>query len=245
MRLPQKLQASQRSILLVEDDEMIASGLVWTLEQEGYLVKHCASVADAVEHLNDNSYDLALLDVQLPDGTGFDVQQALQGTKTATIFLTAIDDKVMTVRALEQGAIDYLTKPFDLRELHARIKKAFTLTTTSAIGQSNPLLTSSQQQALLGTFKLNDLEVDTVSGRVHLKSEALKLTALEYRLLIFLLANRGVLLSRGNIIDNVWEESGGYVEDNTLTIYINALRKKLGDELEIETVRGVGYRVND
>jgi len=211
-------------ILLVEDDAMIASGLVYALEQEGYEVTHAASVAKASEAISER-YDLAILDMQLPDGTGFDVQKALQ-PGTAVVFLTVVDDEPNIVRAFEAGADDYVTKPFRLRELLARVKRS--------IGSGD------EQHMLM----LGDVTIDTAAGKAYIGERLLDVTALEYRLLLTFAANRGRVLTRAQILDGIWDSAGGFVEDNTLTVYVKRLRDKLGDACTIETVRGLGYRAD-
>jgi len=218
----------KNNILLVEDDQMIASGLIYAFEQEGYSVRHCSSVTEALHVVSAKNFDLAILDMQLGDGTGSDVQKALIHTKTAVIFLTVIDDEGNIVRALESGAADYVTKPFRLRELLARIKR--TLTNPDGSGTSR--------------LRLGAVNIDTAAGKAYLGEELLDLTTLEYRLLLTFATNKGQLLSRVQILEHIWDSSGHYVEDNTLTVYIKRLREKLGDSVLIETVRGVGYRAN-
>jgi len=217
------------SILLVEDDAIIASGLVYALQNEGYVVTHCRNVKEAGELILSSVFDLAILDMQLPDGTGFDVREKLSGTNTAVIFLTVVDDEGNVVRAFESGAEDYITKPFRLRELLARIKR--TLDTHSGKGRSSVLM-------------LNGVSIDTAAGKVYISGEPVELTALEYRLLLTFAQNKGQVLSRTQILESIWDSAGNFVEDNTLTVYIKRLREKLGDAANIETVRGFGYRVD-
>jgi len=233
----------QQSILLVENDEITARGLIWALEQENYKVTHALTVKDASENLETESYCLALLEMQLPDGSGCQIQDVLNDKNIPVIYLTTIDDKLSVVRALESGAADYVTKPFDVRELFARIKKALMLDDFKSDRTKG---THCQRSRMLnaGSIGINDLEVNTVSGKVLLRGKQLNLTALEYRLLVYLIMNRGRLLARPQIIDNVWEGSEGYVEDNTLSTYIKSLRRITDGEIDIETVRGMGYRVN-
>jgi len=217
----------KHTILLVEDDQMIATGLVYALEQEGYLVTHCQSVADALAAIATRQFDLAILDMQLPDGTGDEVQAAMKYTGAAVIFLTVVDDEGNIVRAFESGAVDYVTKPFRLRELLARVKRV--------------LCTPDNGSAPLA---LGGVLIDTAAGKAYLGDNLLDLTALEYRLLLTFAANRGQLLTRTQILEGIWDSSGSFVEDNTLTVYIKRLREKLGDAVQIETVRGVGYRAD-
>jgi DNA-binding response OmpR family regulator len=215
-------------ILLVEDDAMIASGLTYALEQEGYEVARCATLREVRAGIAPPR--LALLDMQLPDGTGFDVR-ALLPPETAVIFLTVVDDEGNIVRAFESGADDYITKPFRLRELLARIKRAL---------NAHGGFENEQQQSQL---KLGGVTIDTASGKAYSEDgDFIDLTALEYRLLLTFARNKGQILSRTQILDNIWDSGGSFVEDNTLTVYIKRLREKLGNGVNIETVRGRGYR---
>jgi DNA-binding response OmpR family regulator len=215
-----------KRILLVEDDAIIASGLQYSLEQEGYAVTHARNVGAALNYVNNDSFDLAILDMQIPGGSGFDVQEALKNTATAVIFLTVIDDEGNLVRAFEGGAEDYIIKPFRLRELLARVKR-----TLNAHGGG-------------ATLTLGGASIDTVAGKAYLNGELLELTALEYRLLLTFATNKGQMLTRTQILESIWDSAGNFVEDNTLTVYIKRLREKLGGYVNIETVRGMGYRVD-
>jgi DNA-binding response OmpR family regulator len=214
-------------ILLVEDDAMIASGLIYALEQEGYAVTRAGGVREANGALADGRFELAILDMQLPDGTGFDVRDALRGTDAAVIFLTVVDDEGGVVRAFEGGADDYVTKPFRLRELLARVKRAL----NSRGGENRSDIIS-----------LGGASIDAPAGKAYLNGAPLDLTALEYRLLLTFAQNKGLLLTRAQILEIIWDSAGNFVEDNTLTVYIKRLREKLGDAVNIETVRGIGYR---
>lgn len=214
-------------ILLVEDDKMIASGLVYALEAEGYAVSHAKTVAEARRFAAEGAFALAVLDMQLPDGTGWDVQEALKSTDTAVLFLTVVDDEGSMVRALESGADDYIVKPFRLREFLARVKSVL-----RRVGGAGDSLT-------LGSVTIN---LTKSTAAVH--GQPLELTALEYRLLLLFTTHRGQTLTRTQILDQLWDGAGDFVEDNTLTVYIKRLRQKLGDAAAIETVRGVGYRVD-
>lgn len=218
-----------KRILIVEDDEMIASGLVYTLEQEKYSVVRSKNVSEAVNAVINNKFDLAILDMQLPDGTGFDVREKLKGTDTAVIFLTVVDDEGNIVRAFEGGADDYITKPFRLREFLARVKR--TMNAHSGEGCS-------------AFLTLGGAAIDTAAGKAYVNDTLLDLTALEYRLLLTFASNKGQILTRSQILENIWDSAGNFVEDNTLTVYIKRLREKLGDAVNIETVRGLGYRAD-
>ena len=224
-----------KRILLVEDDEIIASGLMYALEQEGYTVTHCKNTRQAFNTVSTKNFKLAILDMQLPDGTGFDVWENLKGTDTVVIFLTVIDDEGNVVKAFEGGADDYITKPFRLRELLARVKR--TLNAHGGEGHSSVLT-------------LGGVTVDTAAGKAYIDDILLDLTALEYRLLLTFAQNKGQILTRSQILESIWDSAGNFVEDNTLTVYIKRLREKLGKNansvggVNIETVRGLGYRVD-
>ncbi|MBN1777077.1 MAG: response regulator transcription factor [Clostridiales bacterium] len=212
-------------ILLVEDDTMIASGLQYALEAEGYEVAHAKDVAAAKLFAAQDRFDLAVLDMQLPDGSGWDVQAMLSGT--SVLFLTVVDDEGAMVRALENGADDYIVKPFRLREFLARVKSALR---RRAGGAGD-------------TLSVGEVVIHPAKHTVHAGGRALELTALEYKLLLLFAANPGQTLTRTQILDRLWDGAGDFVEDNTLSVCIKRLRQKLGGAADIQTVRGVGYRV--
>lgn len=213
-------------ILLVEDDEMIGSGLVYAFEQDGYSVTHNKSINEAKKTLQTYKFDLAILDLQLPDGTGFELSKTLRDTDTAMIFLTVTDDEGNIVRAFDEGADDYVTKPFRLRELLARVKRSLNARNHSSL------------------LTLGSVTIDPAAGKAFINDQGLFLTALEYRLLLTFAVNRGQMLTRTQILESIWDSAGNFVEDNTLTVYIKRLREKLGDAVKIETIRGGGYRVD-
>lgn len=214
-------------IILLEDDLMIASGLIYALNNEGYEVVHCRSVREATEQLRLETFQLAILDMQLPDGSGADVGTLLKGGHTPVIFLTVVDDEAQIVKAFEEGADDYIVKPFRIRELLARVKR--TLRKKSGAGQE--------------VLMLGQAAIHTDEGKVYVGEKAVDLTALEYRLLLIFARNPSRLLTRAQILEKIWDIDGNFVEDNTLTVYVKRLREKLGDAVHIETVRGMGYRV--
>ena len=164
--------------------------------------------------------------MQLPDGTGFDISDKLKSTGTSVIFLTVVDDEGKIVKAFESGADDYVTKPFRLRELLARVK--------SALARHGKQATD--------RLMLGSVTVDVSAGKAYKNGTMLDLTALEYRLLLTFAANKGQILSRRQILENLWDSAGNFVEDNTLTVYIKRLREKLDEAASIETVRGMGYK---
>ncbi|MCR5227704.1 MAG: response regulator transcription factor [Eubacterium sp.] len=225
-------------VFIVEDDPIIVEGLTIALSGEGYEVSSFDNMTDAIEEINSEAhYDVCLLDVNLPDGDGFQVCKAIR-TKSdvPVIFLTACDDEIHTVLALEQGADDYISKPFRIRELLARIK-AILRRAGSDSGREKP-----QEVVTVGRNT-----VDIMSGKVFRDGEEVFLSAVEYRLLLTFIKSRGQLLTRQQILTAMWDSAGDFVNDNTLTVYVRRLRKKLeaeGDAPVIETVRGMGYRLD-
>jgi len=218
----------KNKILLLEDDLIIASGLVYALEQEKYEITHAKTIEEGRKAIKNNTFDLAILDMQLPDGMGTEIQAILKGTPTAIIFLTIIDDEGNIVKAFEDGAVDYITKPFRLKELLARVKRSF----LQLAGEPNSFL------------KLGNAKIDVDAAKVFIAKELIDLTALEYKLLLTFANNQGRVMTREQILSNLWDTAGNFVEDNTLTVYIKRLRTKLGEAIEIKTVRGIGYRVD-
>jgi len=217
-------------ILLVEDDTMIASGILYALETEGYETNHATRIKDArslIEHYN---FDLAIIDMQLPDGTGFEVSEIFQNTATSVIFLTVVDDENTIVRAFDEGAQDYIVKPFRIRELLARVRRI--LSANIKNGEKDNII------------YMGHAVIHTDEAKVYVNDKSIELTALEYRLLLIFASNKGILLTRQQILDKIWDADGNFVEDNTLTVYVKRLREKLGEAIHIETVRGMGYRVD-
>ena len=220
-------------ILVVEDDSIIQEGLRVALTQEGCDILAAESVSRAKQCLNENrDIDLCLLDIMLPDGTGYDVCAEIRAQgDIPVIFLTACDDEVHTVLALEEGGDDYITKPFRMRELMARIRAV--LRRTSHHEEND-------------TVRVGENEVNLRTGKVWRGKQEVLLTAMEYKLLLIFLNHRGQILSRGQLLHHIWDVAGDYVTDNTLTVYVKRLRAKLepdGGEAVIETLRGRGYRM--
>ena len=217
-------------ILLVEDDTMIASGITYALETEGYEVCHATTVASAHDFIEKREFHLAIIDMQLPDGTGFDVSEKLEYANTAVIFLTVVDDENTIEKAFDDGAADYIVKPFRIRELLARVRRV--------------LATRNDQSGKEHIICIGQVRINTDEAKVYVNDQLIELTALEYRLFLIFANNQGVLLSRQQILDKIWDVDGNFVEDNTLIVYVKRLREKLGNALNIETVRGMGYRVD-
>jgi DNA-binding response OmpR family regulator len=179
------------------------------------------------------SIDIYLLDVMLPDGDGYTIcKEIRKKSDTPILFLTACDDEVHTVLGLEQGADDYIAKPFRIRELLARMKAIL-----RRIGKE----TIPKSRILIG-----DNTLDLQAGKLYWNEKNVELTAMEYRLLLIFVNHRGQTLSRQQLLNDIWDEAGDFVNDNTLTVYIKRLREKLGDyegQPLIQTVRGIGYRM--
>ena len=215
------------NILVVEDDVSLSAGLTYALEKEGYCATHCRNAADALKKAAEFHFDLALLDMQLPDGSGKEIALQLKPCNTPIIYLTIVDDEDEIVKSLEDGAKDYMTKPFRMRELLARIKKAL-----------------NEEKENGDILNIGEAVIDVSAGKVFINKQLIPLTALEYRLLLIFAQNKSVLLKREQILERIWDISGNFVEDNTLTVYVKRLREKLGDGVSITTVRGIGYRVD-
>ena len=222
-----------KRIFLVEDDHAIAKNLILLLRSEGFTVTHASTRREALAALDGNRFDLALVDISLPDGNGFTVCTEVKETQDIpVIFLTASGDEASVVTGLNIGADDYITKPFRPRELIARIKAAM-----RKIWQAP------------SAFEVCGLHVDTASGVVKKNGNEVFLSALEYRLLLVFLGNPKSVVTRGRLLDELWDAAGEFVNDNTLTVYIKRLREKIEDDPAnpqiILTVRGTGYRLGD
>lgn len=231
------LQKSEESvinmtkILLVEDDKTIVASLTEFLNNEGYMVRSVSGQAAAMNLLEQESADLVLMDVALAEGNGFSACRAIKAEYSIpVIFLTASGDEFSTVTGFDLGADDYIAKPFRPRELASRIKNVLRLT-----GNTGKLV------------KLGDVVVDTEKGTAMKNNKDLFLSALEYRLLLVFINNRGILLTRTQLLESIWDIAGDFVNDNTLTVYIKRLREKIEDDPAdpkiILTVRGLGYKV--
>lgn len=221
-------------ILVVEDDLSIAMGLEYSLEQEGYEVQLCDSIAKAKAFIEKDTIDLCLLDLTLPDGSGYEVCKiAKENRDIPTIFLTACDDEVNVVMGLDMGADDYVTKPFRIRELISRIK--------SVLRRHNKV---AQHKSI---FVYDNVRINTLQAKVYKNNEEVQLTALEYKLLMTFISHENQVLSRNQLLESIWDITGDFVGDNTVTVYIKRLRNKLEDDPQnpklIKTVRGMGYKV--
>ena len=223
-------------ILLVEDDKSIVSSLTVFLQSEGCLVDSVDGQIGAIEKINTASFDLVLLDIALSDGNGFAICSAIKKqTNIPVIFLTACDDEYSVVTGLELGADDYISKPFRPRELLARIHTV--------------LRRTNEKNGKKEILSCKDIAVDTKKAVVRKKGKELHLSALEYRLLLIFLQNQGVVFSRRNLLELIWDASGEFINDNTLTVYMKRLRDKIEEDPQnpeiLVTVRGLGYKVGE
>lgn len=228
----------QMNILLVEDDKTIASGLEYSLQQDGFSTVLCHDVASAHKVLAEDidQFALCLFDLQLPDGSGYELCKLVKERRDIpVIFLTVIDDEVNVVMGLDMGADDYITKPFRVRELLSRIKSV--------------LRRYQKPSHTRATIDIDPIRINTLEGKVHKKGAEIPLTALEYRLLLIFGNHIGQVLTRNQLLEQIWDVAGDFVNDNTLTVYIKRLREKLEDDpghpTLIKTVRGLGYKVGD
>ena len=221
----------QNRILLVEDDTSLIDGLEYTLVKNGFNVRVAQTVQEALLLFEKDSFDLLLLDLTLPDGTGFDICRSVRRhSEVPIIFLTASDEEVNVVMGLDIGGDDYITKPFNLGELVSRIKALL----RRARKLRSPILES------------HGIAVDLMKGSATKNGQSLELTAAEQRLLILFLQNPGMILSRNSILERLWDSPSDFVDDNTHSVYIRRLRSKIEDDpnhpARLLTVRGMGYK---
>lgn len=222
-------------IFVLEDDSAIGMGLSYSLENEGYTVTLAKTVSDALNIIEKETFSLYILDLTLPDGNGYDVCKKIKEKgDLPVIFLTAYDDEVNVVMGFELGADDYISKPFRLKELLVRIKS---------------VLRRYNKDSADGIIKIKELTINTNEAKVYKNGTEIILTAMEYRLLLILLNNRGTVLSRAKLLENIWDIDSAFVEDNTLTVYIKRLRDKIEEDIAnpvyIKTVRGLGYVIEN
>lgn len=222
-------------ILLVEDDKSIVTNLTEFLRKENFTITSVDGQGKALALLEQSAadFDLILLDVSLAEGNGFSVCRAAKSTTNLpVIFLTASGDEYSVVTGLDLGADDYIAKPFRPRELISRIHNIL-----RRYGKANTVL------------EYKNLSVDTVRAAVRKDGQDILLSALEYRPLLYFLSNRGLVLSRSQLLEALWDIAGEFVNDNTLTVYIKRLREKIEEDPQnpqlIKTVRGLGYKMGD
>ncbi|CEQ26085.1 response regulator transcription factor [Paraclostridium sordellii] len=221
------------NVLMIEDDSTIAFGVKYALEQEGFNIDICKDLESGRQNINNKQYNIILLDVMLPDGNGYEFCKEIRQTlDTPIIFLTACDEEVNIVTGLDIGGDDYVTKPFRVRELISRMNAV--------------LRRKGNNNENKKVVKFGDLSINTLEARVYKKGEEIFLTSVEYKLLLILIQNKNVVLSRTKILEKLWDVTYDFVNDNTLTVYIKRLREKIEDDSTnpkyILTVRGVGYK---
>ena len=213
-------------ILLVEDNLSIVKGLKYSLEINDYQVISITNIYDTKFFLENNNVDLVILDITLPDGNGFELfEKHIKSKDIPTIILTAMDDEESVVKGLNLGAEDYLTKPFFTKELLARINK---------------ILLRKKSENII---KIEDIIFDLDKMSCYKDDKEINFTTLEIKLLYMLMINLNKTVTRNVILDKIWELTGNYVDDHTVTVYFNRIREKLGTEI-IKTIKGIGYRID-
>jgi response regulators consisting of a cheY-like receiver domain and a winged-helix DNA-binding domain len=213
-------------ILLVEDNEILAKGLIYSLEQKKYQVIHTLNIENTLKILKTEKIDLAILDVSLPDGNGFDLyRDNIKEKNISSIFLTAKDEEDNIVKGLELGAEDYITKPFSIKELMARI---------------NRIILRNKKNTII---QVQNIKFDKDKMVVYRDNENVELTNLELKILNLLFLNLNKVVKRSEIIDKIWEWTGNDVNDNTVTVYLKRIREKIKTDIII-TIKGIGYRID-
>lgn len=218
-----------KKIFLLEDDAYLRDGLSEMLSGQGYAVKAAETISQARGIIASGVFDLIILDVMLPDGSGLDLCASLRasGVTSPILFLTACDDEINIVKGLDSGADDYVTKPFKLLELMSRVRALIRRS-----GNNLSLVSS------------DGIVIDMNNMTVKKNNETIFLTKTEFQILCCLIRNSGVIVTRDTLLKNIWDESGNFIYDNTLSVHMSRLREKIGFE-HIVTVRGVGYRWED
>lgn len=215
------------SILLVEDNESIAEGLAYAFKMNNYHLDYKTTMKDAIEYLNNNTPELIILDVSLPDGNGFNLyEDNIKKSQIPVIFLTARDDEDDIIKGLNLGAEDYMTKPFFTRELLARVNKIILRNNKSSV------------------IKVKDISFDLDKMVVSKNNIKVELSSLELKILHLLFINIGSVVSRNTILEKIWEWTGNDVDDHTITVYLKRIREKLGTDIII-TIKGIGYRIDE
>ncbi|MDU7337904.1 MAG: response regulator transcription factor [Clostridium sp.] len=224
-----------KRIFFVEDDLSLINGLSFAMKKQGYEIELARTIIEAHSLWIKGTYDLVILDVSLPDGSGYDICRKIRETsKVPIIFLTAADEETDITMGLDIGGDDYITKPFKLAVFLSRINAL--LRRSENFNQANTQLTS------------NGIKVLLLKGEVYKSEELLDLTASEYKLLCLFMENPGIVLSPERILSKLWDCDENYIDTNTLTVYIRRLRTKIednpGDPQKILTVRRMGYKWN-
>lgn len=214
-------------ILLVEDNEGVIKGLKYSLNQNNYNCTSLKTVLESKEYLKENKPDLIILDISLPDGNGIELfDNTISKLDIPVIFLTASLDEETIVKCLNNGAYDYITKPFRTKELLARINKVLRIKNKNTI------------------IKVKNVKFDIDKMEVYVSNKKIELTSLELKILYLLFTNLNKVVRRGYIIDKIWEWTGNDVNDNTVTVYLKRIREKLNEDIII-TIKGIGYRIDE
>lgn len=210
-------------ILLIEDNEMIIKALKYLLESHEYYVEVATSIKEAKEKIT-NTYDLIILDVMLPDGNGLDFFK--EYVSTPALALSAKDEEKDVVKAIDLGVQDYIIKPFRSMELLSRI---------------NNIIKRNKKNTIK---EFENIKFDMDAYKIYVDNLEVVLTGLELKILFLMLENSGCLVTREMIIDKIWDASGKFVNDNTLSVYIKRIREKLKNDDLIKTIKGIGYRID-
>ena len=222
-------------IFFVEDDLSLISGLSFALKKQGYEVDNARTIDEAEKLWQNNKYDLAILDISLPDGSGYQLCEKIRlNSKIPIIFLTAADEETDIIMGLDMGADDYITKPFKLAVFLSKVNAI--LRRSNDFNQKNTVLNS------------NGISVNLLNGDVTKNGETLNLTSGEYKLLCLFMENPNIILSQEQILGKLWDSNNNFIDNSTLTVYIRRLRKKIEDDpsnpTNIVTVRRMGYKWN-
>ncbi|MBU5591928.1 response regulator transcription factor [Clostridium sp. MSJ-4] len=221
-----------KKILLLEDDITLSIGLEYALKKEGFNVKKAKNLNEARTNLKEDSFDLLLLDLMLPDGSGYDIcREVRENSSVPVIFMTACDEEANVVLGLDLGGDDYIVKPIRVKELLSRI---------------NAVLRRHNKNFIEKIIVSGKIAIEPLKAKVTKGSEEIILTAAEYKLLLILIENKGNVLSRNVLLEKLWDIEGNFVDSNTLNVYVKRLREKIEEDFKnpkyIETVRGIGYR---
>lgn len=214
-------------ILLVEDNESIINGLMYAFQRNNYHLIAKSTIKEGIQYLNENTPELIILDVSLPDGNGFDFYEStVKKLHIPVLFLTARDDENDVVKGLNLGAEDYMTKPFSTKELLVRVNKIIL------------------RNKKISIIKIKDISFDLNKMIVCKQDKQLGLSSLELKILHLLFINIGKVVRRNTILEKIWEWTGNDVDDHTVTVYLKRIREKLGTDIII-TIKGIGYRIDE
>jgi len=215
------------NILLIEDHESIISGLKYAFNVNNYNMIAKTTIKESIEYLENNKPEIIILDVSLPDGNGFELyEKVIKEKNIPVIFLTARDDEDDIIKGLNLGAEDYMTKPFSTKELLVRVNK---------------IILRNKKITLI---KVKDISFDLDKMVVNKNDDIIELSSLELKILHLLFVNMGKVVTRDTILDKIWEWTGNYVDDHTITVYLKRIREKLDTDI-IVTIKGLGYRIDE